>query len=158
MPDTPASIRSRALALVGLTLAVLAFGIVLLTAFDPGVEMLDAEELVARSDDAQAFLIADYFYIVLYSLLLPATLWRFGESLGDAGPPTWVRAAALLFMAAGVVDLVENTLLITSTDSVSQGSVDAAHVAGWVNIVLFTAGALPGLLLLVRALGALRQP
>jgi hypothetical protein len=55
------------------------------------------------------------------------------------------------------VDWVENVMLLTATDEVSESAVDAAHVAGWVNVVLFTAGALPGLVLLVRALRALRQ-
>ena len=132
-------------------LAVLAFGIVLLIAFDPGVELVDASELVERRDDARAFLIADYFFMALYGTLLPLTMWRFGR------PATWVKVAALLLVAASLVDVVENTLLLTSTDSVSEGAVDAAHVVGIVNVFLFAAGALPGLVLLVRAVRVLRS-
>jgi hypothetical protein len=142
--------RSRAWALIAAALAVIAYGVLLLVAFDPGVEMLDAGELVADSDDARAFLIADLFFPVLYGAVLPLAMWRFGAE-------RWVRVAAVLLVAAGLVDWVENVMLLTATDEVSESAVDAAHVAGWVNVVLFTAGALPGLVLLVRALPALRQ-
>jgi hypothetical protein len=131
--------------------AVLAFGVVLLVAFDPGVELVDANELVQRQDDARAFLIADYFFMALYGTLLPLTMWRFGR------PARWVKVAALLLVAASLIDVVENTLLLTSTGSVSEGRVDAAHIAGIVNIVLFTAGALPGLVLIPRAIRELRR-
>ena len=133
------------------SLATLAFGIVLLIAFDPGVELVDASELVERRDDARAFLITDFFFMALYGTLLPLTMWRFGR------PATWVKAAALLLVAASLVDVLENTLLLASAGSISEGRVDAAHIAGIVNIVLFTAGALPGLVLLVRAVRLLRR-
>jgi hypothetical protein len=131
--------------------AVIVFGLVLLIAFDPGVEMLDARELVESKDDARAFLVADYFFMALYGTLLPLTMWRFGS------PATWVKVAALLLVTASLVDVIENTLLLTSTSSVSEGRVDAAHIAGIVNIVLFTAGALPGLVLVARAVRVLRE-
>jgi hypothetical protein len=136
--------RARAKALLAATAVVVAYGVVLLTAFDPGVEMLDAGEL-ARSDDANAFLIADLFFPVLYGILLPLAMWRFSAA-------RWARIAAFLLAAAGLIDWVENTLLLTATDSPSESAVDAGHVAGWVNVVVFTAGAVPGLVLLVRAI------
>ena len=147
-PAAATSERSRAKALLAATAVVVAYGLVLLIAFDPGVEMLDADEL-ARSDDASPFLIADLFFPPLYGIVLPLAIWRFGSEW-------WARAAALLFVAAGVVDWAENVLLLTATDSVSDGAVDAGHAAGWVNVVLFTAVALPGLVLLVRGLRTLR--
>jgi hypothetical protein len=143
-------LRSRAGALLAAALGVIAYGVLLLVAFDPGVEQLDADEL-ARSDDANPFLIADLVFPVLYGALLPFAMWRFSAE-------RWARVAALLLVAAGLVDWVENALLLTATDEVSESAVDAGHVAGWVNVVLFTAGALPGLLLLVRAVQAVRRP
>jgi hypothetical protein len=140
--------RSRAKVLLAATAAVIAYGLVLLIAFDPGVEMLDAGEL-ARSDDANAFLIADLLFPLLYGALLPLAMWRFSTA-------RWARIAALLFVAAGLIDWVENTLLLSATDSPSEGAVDAGHAAGWVNVVVFTAATLPGLILLWRAMRALR--
>jgi hypothetical protein len=143
-------LRSRAGALIAAALGVIAYGVLLLVAFDPGVERLDADEL-ARSGDANAFLIADLVFPVLYGALLPLAMWRFSAE-------RWARVAALLLVAAGLVDWVENALLLAATDEVSESAVDAGHVAGWVNVVLFTAGALPGLVLLVRAVQAVRKP
>jgi hypothetical protein len=147
-PAAATSERSRAKALLAANAAVLAFGLVLLLAFDPGVERLDAGEL-ARSDDAVPFLVADLFFPLLYGALLPLAMWRFSAE-------RWARIAALLFVAAGLIDLLENALLLTATDSPSESAVDAGHVVGWVNVAVFTAAALPGLVLLVHAIRALR--
>jgi hypothetical protein len=146
-PAAATSERSRAKALLAATAAVIGYGLVLLIAFDPGVETLEADEL-ARSDDAVPFLVADLFFPPLYGILLPLAMWRFSAA-------RWAGLAALCFVAAGLVDWAENILLLTATDSVSESAADAGHVAGWVNIVLFTAGALPGLVLLVRAIRVL---
>lgn len=140
--------RSRAKALLAAAAAVIAYGLVLLIAFDPSVERLDAGEL-SESDDAVPFLVADLFFPVLYGVLLPLAMWRFSTE-------RWVTIAALLLFVAGDIDWLENVLLLTATDTPSEGAVDAGHVAGWVNIVLFTAGALPGLVLLWRAVQVLR--
>jgi hypothetical protein len=144
-------LRSRAWALIAAVLVTVAYGVLLLVAFDPGVEQHDARELVADSDDAEAFLIADLFFPLVYGGLLPLAMWRFSAD-------RWARVAALLLVAAAPVDWLENILLLTSTDEVSENAVDAAHVASWVNVVLFTAGAVPGLVLLVRAVQAVRSP
>jgi hypothetical protein len=143
-PDMAADARSRAKFLVAATAAVIAYGLVLLIFFDPDVEMLDAAEL-AESDDAVAFLVADLFFPPLYGILLPLAMVRFSTA-------RWVFVAAALLFVAGDVDWAENIMLLIATDSTSEGLVDAAHVAGWINIVLFTAGALPGLVLVARAL------
>jgi hypothetical protein len=147
-PAGATSERSRAKALLAATAAVIAYGLILLIAFEPDVETLGAAEL-ARSDDAVPFLVADLLFPFVYGALLPLAMWRFGTE-------RWVRIAALLFVAAGVVDLAENTLLLTSTSSPSESAVDAGHVAGWVNIVLFTPAALAGLVLLLRAVRVMR--
>jgi hypothetical protein len=133
---------------VAASAAVIAYGLALLIAFEPDVEMLDAAELAA-SDDAVPFLVADLFFPPIYGILLPLAMWRFGAE-------RWVKIAALLLVAAALVDWAENVPLLTATDSVSEGAVDVGHAAGWVNIVLFTAGALPALVLLVRAARVLR--
>jgi hypothetical protein len=147
-PAGGTSERAPAKFLLWATAAVIAYGLLLLIVFNPDVEMLDAAEL-AESDDAVPFLVADLFFPPLYGILLPLAMWRFSAA-------RWARIAALLLVVAGVVDWAENVLLLTATDSPSEGVVDAAHAGGWVNVGLFTAGALPGLVLLVRAIQALR--
>src|SRR5919108_374376 len=102
-------VRSRALAFVGLFAATLVLGVVLLIAFEPNVQDIDAPELAARSDDARSFLIADYFFIVLYAVLSPLAIWRFGSAVA-ARPPWWSRLGPLLLVSAGVFDAIENAL------------------------------------------------
>jgi hypothetical protein len=150
------AIRSRARAVLGLLAATLALGIVLLIAFEPDVQTIDAAELVERSDDARAFLIADYLFIALYALLSPIAIWRFGSALGAGTPPAWIRATALLLAAAGAVDATENTLLLSATGSVSEGAVDAAHGLEIPKVGLFLAGAALALVVNFRALQVLR--
>jgi hypothetical protein len=149
-PDAATSERARAKFLLWATAAVIAYGLVLLIFFEPDVETLDAGEL-AESDDAVPFLVADLFFPPLYGILLPLAMVRFSRA-------RWVLVAAGLLFLAGDVDWAENVMLLIATDSANQSLVDAAHVAGWVNIVLFTAGALPGLVLVWRAIQALRRP
>jgi hypothetical protein len=136
--------------------ATIAYVIVLAVAFSPEVQTIGADELVARSREARSFLIADYFYIVLYGVLTPLVIWRFARSAaGD--PPPWMELAALLLAAAGLVDLTENTLLLFATGSVSPGAVDFAHALAVPKVVLFAGGALLALLAGLRAAMALRE-
>ena len=136
-----------------LFVATLVYGVFLGLAFEPDVQTIGAAELVERRDDARAFLIADYVFVLLYAVLSPMALWRFGSAL-DAG---WIRLAALVLAAAGLVDAAENTLLISSTGSVSEARVDAAHALEIPKIALFTVGALLALAANVRAVGVLRE-
>src|ERR671914_1614516 len=145
--DATSETRGRAKFLLAAAAAVIAYGLVLLVFFEPDVEMLDAGEL-AESGDAVPFLVADLFFPVLYSILLPLAMVRFSSA-------RWVLVAAALLFFAGDFDWVENALLLTATDSPSEGAVGAAHAVGWINVALFTAGALPGLLLVRRAIRAL---
>jgi hypothetical protein len=140
--------RRDAKLLLAATAAVIAYGLFLLVVFNPDVEMLDAAEL-AESDDAVPFLVADLFFPVLYGILLPLAMVRFSAA-------RWVLVAAALLFLAGDLDWVENAMLLTATDSPAEDAVDAAHVVGWANVIVFTAGALPGLVLAWRALRALR--
>jgi hypothetical protein len=152
-----ALIRARAWAALGLLAATVALGIVLLVAFEPEVQTVDAAELVERSDDARAFLVADYFFIAIYAVLSPIAIWRFGSALGAGTPPGWIKLTALLLAAAGIVDATENTLLLSATGSVSEGAVDAAHALEIPKVGLFLAGAVLALVVNFRALQTLRR-
>jgi hypothetical protein len=98
--------------------ATVVLGIVLSIFFEPEIQTIDADELVARKDDARAFLAADYLFIVFYAVLSPLAAWRFGSALTGGSPPRWIMAAALLLVAAGLVDATENALLVSATGSV----------------------------------------
>ncbi len=107
---------------------------------------MSAAELVEREDDARAFLIADYFLIALYSVVSPIAILRFG----------YLRWVAYVLVLAGMVDIIENTLLLMATDSVSEDTVDAAHALEIPKVLLFLAGALPALVVNWRAFRTLR--
>jgi hypothetical protein len=150
------------LAVVGCFVATIAFGLVLLLAFDTDIQQIDAAELVDRAGDARAFLIADLFFPVFYALLSPVAQWRFGAALransGGSRPPGWIIAAAALLAAAGLFDWTENVLLLIATGSGSQGTVDAAHAVAVPKTIFFVAGALLALGVLARAVMVLRRP
>jgi hypothetical protein len=150
--------RSRARVVLALFAATLAVGIVLLVAFEPEVQTVSAEELVERRDDARAFLIADYVFVLLYAVLSPLAIWRFGSALASGSPPGWIKLTALLLVAAGAVDATENTLLLSATGSLSEDAVDAAHALEVPKITLFTAGAILAIVANVRAARTLREP
>jgi hypothetical protein len=137
--------------------ATVVLGIVLLIFFEPEIQTIDADELVARKDDARAFLAADYLFIVFYAVLSPLAAWRFGSALTGGSPPRWIMAAALLLVAAGLVDATENALLVSATGSVSEDAVDVAHGLAIPKVALFVAGALLAVAVNVRAAKALRD-
>jgi hypothetical protein len=137
--------------------ATIALGIVLLVAFEPEVQTIDAGDLVARKDDARAFLIADYLFIAFYAVLSPLAIWRFGSSLAGGSPPQWIKLTAVLLAAAGLVDATENALLLSATGSVSEDAVDAAHALEIPKITLFVAGALLAVAANIRAARVLRE-
>ena len=142
---------SRAVPVLVAFAATLIWGIVLLVAFEPDIQTISASELVEERDDARAFLVADYFFILLYAVVSPIVIWRFGR------PSRWIALTALLLVAAGVVDATENTLLLSATDSVSEDTVDAAHSLEAPKVILFVAGALGALAANVRAASTLRR-
>ena len=149
-------LRGRAWASVGVIAATVVVGLVLLVAFEPGIQTLDADELVAERDDARAFLVPDFAFAVLYGFVAPVVHWRFGAALYGLVVPTWVKAAAALLALAGLVDLVENILLYSATDAVSEGAVDTAHAIKPVALVAFPIGAVLSLVLGWRAVQVLR--
>jgi hypothetical protein len=151
----PDILRGRALIVLGLFAATFVMGMVLLVAFEPDVQQDSASELVARSDDARAFLVADYVFIALYAIATPVALWRFGSAL-DAGRPVWIVAAAALLFACGLVDATEDTLLLSATGEVSEDTVDTAHALAVPKIVLFGAGIVLTIVANLRALRVVR--
>jgi hypothetical protein len=155
--DRTADARSRARAVLAAFAATLAVGLLLLVAFEPVVQTVSADELVERSDDARAFLIGDYVFVLLYAVLSPLAIWRFGSALASGSPPGWIKLTALLLVAAGLVDATENTLLFSATGSVSEGAVDAAHALEIPKVALFTAGAILAILANIRAARTLRD-
>jgi hypothetical protein len=152
----PDPLRTPAIVVLCLFAASLAWGLVLLFAFDPDVQQDSATELVARADDARAFLIADYAFIALYAIGSPLALWRFGSALEVGRPPLWIAAGALMLALCGVVDATENALLLSATGSVSEGAVDAAHALTVPKLVLFGGGLVLAIVANVKALQVLR--
>jgi hypothetical protein len=157
-------LRSRALLVVVCFGATLAYGLLLLFAFDTDIQQINAAELADRSDDARAFLIADLFFPVFYGVLSPFAQLRFGAVLsshqdaGDNRPPGWIIATAALLAGAGLFDWTENVLLLIATGSGSQGTVDVAHAVAIPKTVFFVSGALLALFVLARAIKVLRHP
>jgi hypothetical protein len=147
--------RSRAGGVLGAFGASVLLGLALLVFFEPDVQQADAAELVARSDDARAFFVADYVFIVLYGIVSPLAIRRYGAEI-EGGPQWWVTAAVLLLPLAGVVDATENALLYSATDTISADTVDFAHALAIPKIVLFVAGAACAVAVVVRAIRALR--
>jgi hypothetical protein len=135
--------------------ATLLYGLLLLAAFEPDVQTVAADVLVERRDDARAFLIADFVFIALYAILSPLAQRRFGRSLGA---PFWpAMVAPWILAAAGVVDAVENVLLLSATDAVSEDAVRVAHALEIPKVILFVLGTLLSVLVLVRAVKTLRS-
>ena len=161
-PTEQIELRSRARLVVIAFAATVAFGLMLTLAFDPQVQEMDAVELADRASDARAFLIADLFFPLLYAVLAPLALWRFGAALraGESGvdprPPRWVIASVVLLAGAGLCDWAENALLLIATESESQGTVDAAHAMAVPKIAFSAVGAALSLPALARAIGVLR--
>jgi hypothetical protein len=137
--------------------ATLTMGIVLLVAFEPEVQTIDAPDLVAQRNDARQFLVADYLFVALYAILSPIAIWRFGGSINPGSPPLWIKLTVLFLVAAGLVDATENALLLSATDAVSEGAVDAAHSLEIPKVTLFVAGTLFAIVANVRAVRALRS-
>ena len=147
----------RAAWVVALLVATLAVGLLLLVAFEPDVQTMDAEELASRSDDARAFFAGDYVFILLYAVLSPIAIWRLGSALTGGSPPAWIKLTSLLLVAAGLVDGTENALLLAASDSASQDTVDVAHAVAVPKVILFVAGAALALGVNVRAVRVLRR-
>ena len=148
-------VRGRAWAVLAAFGTTLLFGLALTVFFEPDVQQAGTAELVERQDDARSFFAADYVFIVLYALLSPIAIRRFGEVLqGD--PPRRLTAAVLLLPLAGLVDATENALLLSATDAPSEGAVDFAHALAIPKIALFVAGAACAVAVVVRAVKELR--
>jgi hypothetical protein len=135
--------------------ATLVVGLLLLAFFEPDVQQDDAAELLARRDDARAFLIADFFFIALYAVVSPLAQRRFIDALGDRAAG-WMVLAPVLLALGGAFDALENVLLLFATGELREGTVDTAHAIAIPKVIFFIAGALVSLALLVRAVRTLR--
>ena len=151
------TVGRRARVVVALLVATLAVGLLLLVAFEPDVQTMDADELASRSDDARAFFTGDYVFILVYAVLSPIAIWRFGSALAGGSPPGWIKLTSVLLVGAGVVDGTENALLLAASDSPSQDTVDVAHAVAVPKVILFVAGAALALAVNVRAVRVLRR-
>ena len=140
-------LRARAILVVALLVAALLLALLLLLAFDPEVQTIPAAELADRRDDARAFRIGDYVFVLLYAVLSPIAIWRFARAL----------PAVVFLAAAGIVDATENTLLLSATGSVDEGAVDAAHALALPKFGLFAVGAVLALIVHFRAVRTLRR-
>jgi tellurite resistance protein TehA-like permease len=149
-------LRTRAWVLVVLFAATTVYGVILLAAFATDIQHDTATALVERSDEARTFLVADYVFIALYAVALPIAVWRFGAALEGGRPPLWIWVAAVAAVGAGVVDVIENTLLYSATDTVSPGAVDDAHALALPKFLLFGGGLALTIVASIRALRILR--
>jgi hypothetical protein len=93
----------------------------------------------------------DYGFIALYALLSPIAIWRFGRELRESKPPVWVQITVTLLVLAGLLDLAQDSLLLSSTTSSNRQAVDAAHAVSLGLNVLFFAGVLMSVFVVVRA-------
>jgi hypothetical protein len=143
-------VTARAKLMILSVVATVAMLAVLGIAFEPDVQTIDAAELVDREDDARAFFAADYVFIAIYAVLLPIAMWRYADTLTGRWR-MWIKIGALLFVANGLVDAVENALLLSATDSVSEDTVDAAHALVVPKTAPFIAGAILALAACVKA-------
>jgi hypothetical protein len=146
----------RAVQVLTALTATLVLALLILLLFEPEVQTLDAAELRERRDEARAFFAADYVFVVVYAVLAPLALWRFGQTLTRHGRTIALLAAALL-AAAGVVDAVENALLLAASGSGSQATVNTAHGLAAPKVLLFVAGAALALATNWRALRIVRR-
>jgi hypothetical protein len=148
--------RRRAWLVIAAFVATVAYGLVLLAGFDPGVQGLESGELFARSDDARAFLVADLFFPLFYGIAFPIAAWRFGRSLRDSRPPWYFIAASLALATGAAFDLAENGLLLIAVDGESTGLVDAAHAIAVPKLLAGLTGDLLALAVVARAVLTLR--
>ena len=130
-------------------LATVVAGLAILATLDVDVQTISAVELAGREDDARAFFIADYGFVALYAILIPLAILRFRRAVAGG---IWMAVAAADLFVAGIVDAVENTLLLSAaTDGPAAGRVDAAHALAIPKVALFVLGAIGALLIAYRS-------
>jgi len=144
--------RRRAWIVVRVFVITAVLGVILLAAFNPSIQTMTASELAHHKSDARSFLFVDYGFIALYAVLAPMAIWRFGRELRETRPPpVWVLITVSLLVLAGLLDLAENSLLLSSTISQNPQAVDVAHVLSITLNVLFVAGVLMSVCVVVVA-------
>lgn len=150
--DTPSRAAIALLTVFGVALVIVALFPILA---DPGIQTVDAQELAARRSDAVAFFTLDYLFIVVYTVAAPIALWRFGKTLANPGggsgrAPSWLAIAVVALVAGGMLDAIENAMLLAASSSADASLVRLAHLLAipkWI----FGIG---GFLLSLRAIAA----
>jgi len=147
------SARGPARFLLGTFAITLAWAGLFLTV-DPGVQGVDAEELVARAGDARAFFTVDVVFVVLYAVAGPIALWTYGRTLaGDSNGHVlaWLAIGVVGLAAGGAFDLAENVLLLAASSHVHEFAVDLAHALAYPKYAFGGAGFLVALIALPGA-------
>ncbi|MEX2459531.1 MAG: hypothetical protein WD770_11180 [Actinomycetota bacterium] len=151
--------RGRAITLLAVFGAALVVSGLFWILAEPGIQGAPVDELVRRRSDAVALFTLDYLFVVLYTVAGPIALGRFGTTLASARGrvPSWVALAGLLLVVGGIVDAVENTLLLTASTSGSASSVDLGHALALPKYALGGLGFLLSLRAVWLAVRALRR-
>lgn len=129
---------------------------------EPDVQNAGVEELVERRSDAVAFFTYDYVFVVVYGVIAPVALWRFGASAlvgtRPGTPPAWLVASALLLGAGALFDAVENTVLLLASSNGDAGWVDLGHALAVPKYALGGIGGLIALRAVWMAARTVRAP
>ncbi|HYU58227.1 MAG TPA: hypothetical protein VEO00_09290 [Actinomycetota bacterium] len=145
----------RAWAVIALFAVATALATALLT-FPQDIQTSGLAELQSKAQEARDFFTADYVFIVLYGLLGPVALWRFGRAIGrDGHPPLWLRLGILFLAGGGIVDALENTLIVLSLQATGDGALVAAHALAIPKYAFAFPGFALALVALVRAIRSL---
>ncbi len=126
--------RGAARALLATFAAALVVGALFPVLTEPGVQVVGVEELVARRSDALAYFTLDLLFVVLYAVVGPIVLWRFGRARSgtpDGRVPRRIGVAAVSLVLGGMCDAVENVLLLGASTSGNREAVDLAHALAW---------------------------
>jgi hypothetical protein len=126
--------RGAARALLAAFAAALVVGALFPVLTEPGVQGVGVQELVARRSDAVAYFTLDLVFVVVYAVVGPIVLWRFGRARSgtpEGRVPRWIGIATVSLVVGGMCDAVENVLLLGASTSGNREAVDLAHALGW---------------------------
>jgi hypothetical protein len=129
---TSSRLRASAIALLAVFATALVLGVLLFVLVDPGIQLVGAEELASRRSDAVAYFTLDLAFVVVYAMAGPIALWRLGRALapanGEGRIPSWLAIAAVALVVGGLMDAVENVLLLSASSAVDPEKVRLAHL------------------------------
>jgi hypothetical protein len=151
------------MALLGVFGVALVIAALFLVLTEPDIQTAGARELAARHSDAVAFFTLDYVFVVVYAVAGAHALWRFGETLampggGSARVPSWVAVGVVALAAGGVLDAIENALLLAASSSGDAGPVRIAHLLAIPKWAFGGIGFLVAIRTALAAIQTLRRP